>query len=114
MNVCSSVSVRVSTFCSVVVIFVVTFFIITSNVGYFGAVCVVPMICFKCFHESSMFSISSSLLHLFSQFLLFSIFISLFISLLCWLYSVYSIVFLFLTFFPYVFFVFYHVCYQFG
>ena len=52
MNVCSSVSVRVSTFCSVVVIFVVTFFIITSNVGYFGAVCVVPMICFKCFHES--------------------------------------------------------------
>ena len=56
--------------------------------GYFGAVWLVPMICFKCFHESSMFSISSSLLHLFSQFLLFSIFISLFISLLCWLYSV--------------------------
>ena len=88
MNVCSSVSVSVSTFCSVVVLFVVTLLIVTSSVGYFGAVWLVPMICFKCFHESSMFSISSSLLHLFCQFLLFSIFISLFISLLCWLYSV--------------------------
>ena len=107
VTVCSSVLVRVSTFCSVVVIFVVTLLIVTSNVGYFGAGCFVPIICFRCFHESLMFSVNSSLLHLFSQFSLFSIFISLFISLL---YRVFcSMVFVFFAIFPYVFFVLNHV-----
>ena len=82
VNVCSSVLVRVSTFCSVVFSFVVTLFMVISNVGYFGAECFVTIICFRCFHESSMFSVNSNLLHLFSQFLLF-LFLLVFLFLYC-------------------------------
>ena len=88
MNVCSSDLVSVSTFCCVVFVFVFTLFTVISSVGYVGLVCFVPIICFRCFHVSLMFSVSSSLLHLSCQFFLFSILISLFISLLCWLYCV--------------------------